>query len=115
MITKELFIKYMQRYQLERTQNEAWMDQVEGVFPCMVDTIYEHDYNALFLDFICDLMADGEGWLDYFIYEKQCQWFDIFVDENNGETNEEYRVIHIDSYEKLWRLITDTLEEEEKE
>lgn len=112
MITKELFIKYMQRYQLEYAQNEAWLDKVDEVFPSMTDTIYKHDYNHLFLDFICDLMADGEKWIDYFIYEKQGQWFDIFIDENNGETGEVYRVVHIDSYEKLWRLITGTLEED---
>lgn len=111
-MTKELFIKYMGRFIFEREGNEDWMDEVNAVFHGGWEAIYEHSYIELFVDFMTDLMEDTEGWIRYFIFEKDCNWFDVWFQNDEGETTEVDLVVHIDSLDKLWRLITDDLFED---
>lgn len=106
MITREQFKRFLGRYMFQHKANEEWINKVEAVFGNAWETIYEHDYHGLFVDMLVELMGDTAGWIPYFIYEKDGEWFDAYFTNNEGTTIEENRVVHIDSYDKLFDLIT---------
>lgn len=106
MITKEQFKLFLGRYMFRRKANEEWISKVEAAFGSAWEAIYEHDYHGLFVDMLAELMGDTEEWIPYFIYEKDGEWFDVYFTDNEGTDQEECRIVHIDSYDKLFDLIT---------
>ena len=96
MMEKQLFCKTMKNFVEKFTAVEEWIEKASDVFGGVYESLYEHSYESNIVNLIRELMEDEESWLDYFIYERKCEWFDI---EEDGKT------IWIDSYEKLYDLI----------
>ena len=106
MISYELFEKYMMDYVEQQQVNESWADSINaalGVGAC--EEIYEHNYSNLFLNFLTDVMEDNDEWIYYFVYEKYCNWFEIYFKDNEGTTEEVDKLVKIDSFRKLYDLI----------
>lgn len=102
-MTKEEFSSVMQRLENQYLQTEEWIDKVEQAFPTMSETLYDYDYRSILVDLIEDMMGDTKDrWIDYYLYESKCKWFDIYNSNNES--------ISIDSYDKLYDLITGTME-----
>ena len=95
-MTKNLFIEIMNRFIEKRKENEEWLDKVQDCFYGAWEPILNHNYEDLFVETLTIVMDDVDKWIFYFIYEKNCEWFDY---EDGGETKT------VDSFDKLYDLI----------
>lgn len=96
MITKFLFIEIMKRFIKTRKENEEWLNKVQDCFYGAWEPILNHNYEDIFVESLIAIMDDVDEWISYFIYEKDCQWFDY---EDGGETK------RIESFGELYDLI----------
>lgn len=96
MLDFKTFETVMENFFSKRFENEAWLNDVESCFGGAWEIILNHNYEEQFIDLLTLVMDDKEDWIRYYIYERNCNWFEI---EQDGET------IFINSYEKLYHLI----------
>lgn len=96
-MTFEIFDKIMDKFLDKKCKNEMWLNEVERCLGPAWEPILAHNYEEDFIELLSLVMDDKGGWLAYFIYEKNCNWFEI---EQDGDT------IYIDSIEKLYHLIS---------
>ena len=106
MLTYEQFEGYLSTFLSQRDESEKFCDKIEELFPGATETFYFLDYQELFLALFSDMVDDSEGWINYFVYEKNCKWFEVYISDNEGTTTEREEVIQIDSPLKLYNLIT---------
>ena len=90
------FAIWMEELVDRKRKNDEWYMAVNKAFPMACDAIYEHDYEDMIVDMLRDLMDDKEEWIPYFLYESDCCWFEIEVDNVP---------MMIDSYDDLYHLI----------
>ena len=93
---KTTFITIMTCFMRKRKENEEWLDKVQDCFYGAWEPILNHNYEDLFVETLVAAMSDTDEWIPYFIYEKDCEWFDY---EEGGETKT------IDNFGKLYDLI----------
>ena len=105
MLTYEQFDKYLCNFIVHREHSEELLNQLEDIFPGAAETFYSHDYQNLFISLFSDVMEDKQEWIKYFIYERNCKWFEIYITAGEGTTSEREEVIQIDSSLKLYNLI----------
>lgn len=96
--TKEEFCYYMVDIVDRHKRSEEWIDAVSNLFDAEMSSFYENDMFTVLLNIMIEKLDDKYGWLEYFFFERRCEWFTY---EDNGET------VCIDSYEKLYDLITE--------
>lgn len=96
------FRNCIEKFIHQREENEDWLDKVDAAFCGAWDSICEHSFEDLAFDYLSLMMEDKNDWLGYFIYEKRCEWFEVYIREDEDE---EERVVQIDSFEKLYDLI----------
>ena len=106
MLTYEQFDRYLSNFIVHRRHSEELLEQLEGIFPGAAETIYSHDYQSLFISLFSDVMEDKQEWIKYFIYERNCEWFEVYIAAGEGTTTEREETIQIDSSLKLYDLIT---------
>ena len=97
LFTKEDFCKYMPEIVRRHTESEKWVNAIADLFDAEMSTYYENEMLKVLLDILIEKLDDEYGWLEYFFFERKCEWFNY---EENGE------VFLVDSYEKLYDLIT---------
>ena len=95
-MTKEYFCSFMEKLTKEYLEKEKWIDNVCNLLDMSCETFYKYDFMPLLMDLFIEVLDDKYGWLEYFIFEKKCQWFEY---EENGQ------ICKVDSYEKLYNLI----------
>lgn len=95
-LTKAEFHNAMERFVERYKKSEEWIEKFNDVFPGAFDYIYENNFSEIAIDFLKYIMHDTAEWIEYFIYEKNCKWFEYEVD---GET------IYVKSYDDLYDLI----------
>lgn len=99
-MTLEMFSKYLNAFRDKRAAAEDWLEDVHKAFYGAWEAIMEHDYQELFLQLFTEVMNDTDHWLDYFIYDCEGEWFEVYFD-HDGAVYE----VEIDSEEKLYNLI----------
>ena len=95
-LTKAEFHNIMERLIKKYKKSEEWADKVNDVFPGAFENIYENNFLDIIISFLIYIMHDTNEWIEYFIYEKNCEWFEY---EINGKT------IYVKSYDDLYNLI----------
>ena len=95
-LTKAEFHNAMERLVNKYNESEEWIDKVDEVFSGAIQSIYEHNFLEIAVDFLRYIMHDTNEWIEYFLYEKKCEWFEYEVD---GET------MYVKSYDALYDLI----------
>lgn len=94
---KMMFIAVMNKFMKKREEREEWLNKLDEVFPNAWESILEKSYESLFVETLSAILNDNDNWLSYFLYDRDCKWFSY---EDNGKE------IEIDSFEKLYDLIT---------
>lgn len=95
-LTKAEFHNIMERFIEKYKRSEEWIDKVDAAFPRSFETIYENDFLEIVIDILEQIVNDTNKWIKYFLYEKNCEWFEY---EINGET------MYVKSYDDLYDLI----------
>lgn len=98
MLSKEKFIEVMNDFISDKMAADDWINDVEKCFGGAWEPILNHNFETNFVSLLSLVMDDIEGWIEYFIYERNCNWF---VCEIDGEEKA------IDSFEKLYDLIAE--------
>lgn len=93
---KEKFVDSMTRIVSEYDKLNKWVDKLETCFYRAGEDVYEHCFLGEAVELLSDLMDDKEEWINFFIYECDCKWFEYEVD---GKT------YSINGYEELYNLI----------
>lgn len=99
-ISKEWFVKTMTELLEKRKKCFEWLDNLEKVFPSSFESIFEWDCFETTIKIISELLNDKEGWLDYFVFEKDCSFFSYT--QKLGDTEVE---VPVDTLEDLFDLI----------
>lgn len=94
---KQEFLEVMNDFMKRRERREEWIDKLNELFPCAFEPICEMDSEPNFLSAMEIALNDTDKWLEYFLYECEANWFTITI---CGIPKT------IDSYEKLYDLIT---------
>lgn len=72
MITKEIFVEYMNIYLKKQAEAEYWWDNLELVFGSGAwERAIQHSAFSFFIEFLEKAMNDNEHWLTYWCYEQQ--------------------------------------------
>lgn len=73
--TKEWFLKEMNYFLLKKKENDEFIDKVYDLFGAqMADVIGQHQYETDVIYLIQDIIGDTNGWIEYFIYECDCNF-----------------------------------------
>lgn len=99
-LSKEWFVKTMTDLLEKRKKCFEWIDNLEKVFPSSFESVFEWDCFETTIKLISELLNDKEGWLDYFVFEKDCSFFSYT--QKLGDTEVE---IPVDTLEDLFDLI----------
>lgn len=99
-LSKEWFVKTMTDLLEKRKKCFEWIDNLEKVFPLSFESVFEWDCFETVIKIISELLNDKEGWLDYFVFEKDCSFFSYT--QKLGDTEVE---IPVDTLEDLFDLI----------
>lgn len=95
-LTKAEFHDVMERLVKRYKESEEWIDKVNDIFPDVFQNFYEHNFFDIIIGFLIYIIQDTNKWIEYFFYEKKCEWFEYEVD---GET------MYVKSYDDLYDLI----------
>ena len=95
-LTKAEFHNIMERLIKKYKKSEEWADKVNDVFLGAFENIYENNFLDIIISFLMYIMHDTNEWIEYFLYEKNCEWFEC---EINGRT------MYVKSYDDLYDLI----------
>lgn len=100
MITKEQFCSIMQRITNQYDKNEEWFHEAEKFASGITLSLIDHDYYEILLDALKIAMNDKHEWIEHLMTHDfdGWSWFSVW-DKNEIE----YK---IDSFEKLYDLIT---------
>lgn len=98
MLSKEKFIEVMNDFISDKMAADDWINDVEKCFGGAWEPILNHNFETNFVSLLSFIMNDTDGWIEYFIYERNCEWFEYVC---NGET------IFVNSLEKLYNLIVE--------
>ena len=105
-MTKEQFTSIMEEFVIRRRDYLEWIDGIEDVLGGAWESIMEHSFENLLVKTIGEALGgDEDDWLGYFLYERDGEWFDIYLSDNEGTDQEECRIVQIDSFDKLYDLI----------
>lgn len=98
IITKEIFVKSMKKFVRTKEESDKMISNLYDTFG-VPDKLMRNsnNYEDTFLDLLKAAMNDRLEWLDYYVYERGCEWFEYHI---NNET------VKVDSFEKLYELIT---------
>lgn len=99
-LSKEWFVNTMTELLEKRKKCFEWLDNLEKVFPSSFESIFEWDCFETTIKIISELLNDKEGWLDYFVFEKDCSFFSYT--QKLGDTEVE---VPVDTLEDLFDLI----------
>lgn len=99
-ISKEWFVKTMTELLEKRKKYFEWLDNLEKVFPSSFESIFGWDCFETTIKLISELLNDKDGWLDYFVFEKNCEFFSYT--QKLGDTEIE---VPVDTLESLFDLI----------
>jgi len=77
-----------------------WLDNLEKVFPSSFESIFDWDCFETTIKLVSELLNDKDGWLDYFVFEKNCEFFSYT--QKLGDTEVE---VPVDTLEDLFDLI----------
>lgn len=99
-ISKEWFVNIMTDLLEKRKKCFEWLENLEKVFPSSFESIFEWDCFETTIKIISELLNDKEGWLDYFVFEKDCSFFSYT--QKLGDTEVE---VPVDTLEDLFDLI----------
>lgn len=99
-ISKEWFVNTMTELLEKRKKCFEWLENLEKVFPSSFESVFEWDCFETTIKLISELLNDKEGWLDYFVFEKDCSFFSYT--QKLGDTEVE---VPVDSLEDLFDLI----------
>lgn len=99
-ISKEWFVKTMTELLEKRKRCFEWLDNLEKVFPSSFESIFDWDCFETTIKLISELLNDKDGWLDYFVFEKNCEFFSYT--QKLGDTEVE---VSVDTLEGLFDLI----------
>ena len=106
MISFETFNMIMTDYLTKREEVNEWLTNVDKAFKGAAEEIVNNSYEPLLLSLLTTELNDDDEWLYYFIYEKDCEWFVVYLCSGEGTTEEVEEVITINSLRKLYDLIT---------
>lgn len=98
VMSKEYFIKIMTEFIRNKRKFDAWYSKLEEVLHPAPDEIYGNSYQDDYIELISYMLNDENEWLEYFVYERDCNWFSYWTNET-----EEHKV---NSLEELYDLIT---------
>lgn len=93
---KETFVKIMSKLVDKYKSNEKWINDVDKCLSGALEDIIEHDYFSEVLELLTLMFDDKNEWIDYFIFECECNWFEYYVGQNKYTVN---------NYEELYDLI----------
>ena len=99
-ISKEWFVKTMTELLEKRKKCFEWLDNLEKVFPSSFESIFDWDCFETTIKLISELLNDKDEWLDYFVFEKNCEFFSYT--QKLGDTEVE---VPVDTLEGLFDLI----------
>ena len=99
-ISKEWFVKTMTELLEKRKKCFEWLDNLEKVFPSSFESVFEWDCFETTIKLISELLNDKDGWLDYFVFEKDCSFFSYTQKLGDAEVE-----IPVDTLEDLFDLI----------
>lgn len=99
-ISKEWFVKTMTELLEKRKKCFEWLENLEKVSPSSFESIFEWDCFETTIKIISELLNDKEGWLDYFVFEKDCSSFSYTQKLGDAEVE-----VPVDTLEDLFDLI----------
>lgn len=99
-ISKEWFVKTMTELLEKRKKCFEWLDNLEKVFPSSFESIFDWDCFETTIKLISELLNDKDGWLDYFVFEKNCEFFSYTQKLGDAEVE-----VPVDTLEDLFDLI----------
>lgn len=75
MISKERFVKIMEKLVRRYEYSEDWINEIEEVLGMnFVEKIYKNDAWDLLIEIVSELIGDTDDWLNYFFYEEKCKF-----------------------------------------
>ena len=98
MLSKEKFVEIMEEFIDNKKAADRWIDKVEDCLGGAWEAILNYNFEINFINLLSLVMDDVEEWIEYFVYERNCEWFDCEID---GEERA------IDNLEKLYDLIVE--------
>lgn len=98
IITKEIFVESMKKFVRTKEESDKMISNLYDTFG-VPDKLMRNsgNYEDTFLNLLKAAMNDRLEWLDYYVYERECEWFEYHI---NNET------VKVDSFDKLYELIT---------
>lgn len=99
-LSKEWFVNTMTDLLEKRKKCFEWLDNLEKAFPSSFESIFDWDCFETTIKLISELLNDKDGWLDYFVFEKNCEFFSYTQKLGDAEVE-----VPVDTLEDLFDLI----------